>query len=162
MVRTDRLYAVAKNCQCCHTIASVALVNAGHKAGSEGFDLLGWTTGEVRHNFHQQQTVNADGPSLWAWRVNGNAKQRKRVMYLVGLLVDIEVSLNALASTKEGEGDYVDAFTDRLGEAMGILQEVLGEVFEDEIPEDLSMFGEEGELAEAIAELDARLVGRGG
>ncbi len=153
MVRAASLYNVAKNCQSCHTILDEELVNAGHKSSSSGFELVGWSTGEVRHNFHQNQADNSAGPSLWKWRNKGNAKNRKRVMFLVGKIVNIEIAVRGLSKIKDPDSDYAGAFMERTGESFGELVEMIGGVFEDEIPEDLAAFSEDSELAEKIGAL---------
>lgn len=153
MVRAASPYSIAKNCQSCHSVMDEALVDAGHKAGSEGFELVGWTNGEVRHNFHQDRSANAASPSLLKWRTGADAANRKRVMYLVGLIVDIETKLHALSKVKEGEGAFVESFQEGLGGSVEIIQEVFGEAFEDEVPEYLAALSEEGELTEQIVEL---------
>ena len=66
---------------------------------------------------------------------------------------DLEVSLQALASVKEEDSALAESFAEHVGGLVEVLQEVFGEVFEDEVPEDLSPLAEEGELAEAVAEL---------
>jgi hypothetical protein len=78
---------LAKNCYACHVVPQEDLVNkGGHRAGS-AFDLVSWSQGEVLHN-----TWYSKG------RENVPAKAaRKRMLYLVGLGVDLETALRAVA-----------------------------------------------------------------
>jgi hypothetical protein len=86
------LYLIARQCLACHTSPSERLVNVGgHKAGSEDFELVAWSQGRVRHNFvGTGGTVNA--PS---------AQNRLRLMFVVGVMADLEASLRATASASE-------------------------------------------------------------
>jgi Cytochrome c554 and c-prime len=82
------VYLIAKQCYNCHTVPSEKLVNVGfHKAGSKDFELVAWSQGMVRHNF-----LRTGGSS--------NAEStpaQLRVMYIVGLMTDLEYSLRATA-----------------------------------------------------------------
>ncbi len=86
MIRPSSFYRIAKNCLGCHVVPREELVNkGGHPAGS-AFDLVAWSQGEVRHNtWHSKgkQNVLANAP-------------RKRMLYLVGLGVELETSLRAV------------------------------------------------------------------
>lgn len=87
MIRPGALYKLAKNCYGCHVVPRERLVNiGGHPAGS-AFELVSWSQGEVRHN-------------LWYSNGRTNAKAsagRKRLMYVVGLAVELETALRAVA-----------------------------------------------------------------
>jgi nitrate/TMAO reductase-like tetraheme cytochrome c subunit len=86
MIRPSALYSLAKNCYSCHVVGREDLVNkGGHKAGS-AFDLVAWSQGEVRHN-------------TWTSKGKDNAlasTTRKRMLYLVGLGVELETALRAV------------------------------------------------------------------
>lgn len=86
MIRPRALYELAKNCFGCHVVPEEELVNkGGHKAGS-AFDLVAWSQGEVRHNtWHSKGKDN----------VAANA-QRKRMLYIFGLGVELETALRAI------------------------------------------------------------------
>ena len=90
MIRPNALYALAKNCYGCHVVPQEKLVNqGGHPAGSE-FELVSWSQGEVRHN-------------VWYSKGKSNKKasaNRKRMMYLVGLAVELETALRAVGVAK--------------------------------------------------------------
>jgi len=86
MIRPRSLYALAKNCYSCHVVPQEDLVNkGGHRAGS-AFDLVAWSQGEVRHN-----TWYSKGKD----NVPANAA-RKRLLYLIGLGVELETALRAV------------------------------------------------------------------
>jgi cytochrome c554/c'-like protein len=86
MIRPRSLYQLAKNCYSCHVVPQEDLVNkGGHKAGSS-FELVSWSQGEVRHNTWYskgKENVAADAA-------------RKRMLYLVGLGVELETGLRAI------------------------------------------------------------------
>lgn len=87
MIQTSNLYELAKNCYSCHVVPQEDLVNkGGHKAGSD-FELLSWSQGEVRHNTWYSKgkdNVAADAA-------------RKRMLYLVGLGVELETGIRSVA-----------------------------------------------------------------
>jgi hypothetical protein len=86
MIGPRSLYQLAKNCYSCHVVPQEELVNkGGHKAGS-AFELVSWSQGEVRHN-----TWYSKGKE----NVPANAA-RKRMLYLVGLGVELETALRAV------------------------------------------------------------------
>ena len=86
MIGPRLLYQLAKNCYSCHVVPQEDLVNkGGHKAGSS-FELVSWSQGEVRHNTWYskgKENVAADAA-------------RKRMLYLVGLGVELETGLRAI------------------------------------------------------------------
>ena len=85
------LYLIARSCLNCHTVPDEQLVNVGgHRAASPDFDLVAWSQGTIRHNFVRGNGTNA--PS---------APDRLRVMYVVGLMTDLEYSLRATAKATE-------------------------------------------------------------
>ncbi len=83
------LYLIARQCLSCHTTPNEELVNVGgHAAGSPEFELVSWSQGLVRHNF-----LRTGGTS------NAFATPAElRVMYVVGVLADLEASLRATAA----------------------------------------------------------------
>ncbi len=86
MIRPKALYKTAKTCLGCHLVPQEKLVNVGgHPAGSP-FELVAWSQGEVRHN-------------VWYSKGKSNniaKKARQRIMYLVGLAVELESALRAV------------------------------------------------------------------
>lgn len=92
MIRPHDMYRLAKNCYNCHTVPQEKLVNeGGHPAGST-FQLVSWSQGEIRHN-------------VWYTEGKSNPEaspERKRLMHVIGLAVELETSLRAVgeATTK--------------------------------------------------------------
>lgn len=86
MIRPRSFYLLAKNCYGCHVVPQEELVNkGGHKAGS-AFDLVSWSQGEVLHNtWHSKGRENVPASAA-----------RKRMLYLVGLGVELETALRAI------------------------------------------------------------------
>lgn len=86
MIRPASLYRLAKNCYGCHVVPHEELVNkGGHRAGS-AFELVSWSQGEVRHNtWHSKGKDNVAASA-----------ERRRMLYLVGLGVELETSLRAV------------------------------------------------------------------
>lgn len=88
MNNPSNLYLIARQCLDCHTTPDERLVEVGgHPAGSGDFELVSWSQGTVRHNFVRS------GGALNA----PSALPRVRVMYVVGLMTDLEYSLRAVA-----------------------------------------------------------------
>jgi len=103
MIRASDVYTIAKNCFNCHVVFNEALVNAGHPYSNK-IELVGWSSGEVRHNFQLDQTKNAEAPSAWMEYAGGSAKNRRRLKLVTGHLVDLEVNLRNLATVSDGKG----------------------------------------------------------
>jgi hypothetical protein len=92
MNNPHNVYLVAKQCYNCHTVPNEKLVNVGgHSAGSPNFELVAWSQGIVRHNFLRTGGA-ANGESTPA---------QLRVLYVVGVLADLEYSLRAAAVATE-------------------------------------------------------------
>jgi hypothetical protein len=92
MNNPHNIYLIARQCYDCHTVPNERLVNAGgHVAGSDTFELVAWSQGMVRHNF-----VRTGGTT------NGTLTPAElRVMYVVGVMADLEYSLRAVAAATE-------------------------------------------------------------
>ena len=88
MNNPSNLYLLARQCLACHTTPNEELVNVGgHQAGSPDFELVSWSQGMVRHNF-----LRTDG------KANAHSTpEQLRVMYVVGIMADLEASLRATA-----------------------------------------------------------------
>lgn len=87
MIRPGALYQLAKNCYSCHVVPQEDLVNVGgHTAGS-AFELVSWSQGEVRHNtWYSKGKENSVADAA-----------RKRMLYLVGLGVELETGIRAVS-----------------------------------------------------------------
>ena len=120
MIRPDQTYHVAENCYQCHTVPEEKLVNeAGHPAGSD-FELVAWLQGEVRHNYFITDGVeNREAPG------DLNEANHKRVLYVLGRMLDLEYGLQGLAKATV-EGEYLEAMKMRVMGAMEKLKEIQG------------------------------------
>ena len=92
MNNPHNIYLIARQCYDCHTVPNERLVNAGgHLAGSAEFELVAWSQGVVRHNF--LRTGGTANATL--------TPAELRVMFLVGVMTDLEYSLRAVAAATE-------------------------------------------------------------
>ena len=86
------VYLMAQSCLRCHTTADEQLVNVGgHSAGSLDFEFVSWSQGSIRHNF-----VRTDGQSNEVSDSN-----RIRVMFVAGMIAELESSLRATAAATQ-------------------------------------------------------------
>lgn len=122
MIRPNNLYDLAANCYGCHTVPNEKLVNVGgHTAGSK-FELVRWTQGEVRHN-------------VWYSDDNKEASlERRRMLYIVGKMLDYEYALRGVAKATEG-AEYAKAMAKRAQRALAFLKKI------DETVDDTQLSG---------------------
>ena len=117
---------LAAKCFQCHIVTDETLVNVGgHPTGSEFFELVSWLKGEVRHNFFESKG-KTNAPI---------SPERRRLLFLVGKVVEMEYSLRGLARAEE-KADYGKAMGRRCvatRDAIGEIVAALG----DETPEPL-------------------------
>ena len=92
MRNPDNVYLMAQSCYRCHTVQDEQLVNVGgHNAGSLDFEFVSWSQGLIRHNFVRSNgQVNDPSP-----------KTRIRVMFVAGMIADLEASLRATAKATQ-------------------------------------------------------------
>lgn len=92
MRNPTNIYSIARSCLQCHSVPNESLVNVGgHQAGSLDFELVSWSQGRNRHNFMRtNNTTNAE-----------NSPSRLRVMFVAGLMADLEFSTRATAKATE-------------------------------------------------------------
>jgi len=111
MIRPQNLYNLAANCYGCHTVPNEKLVNiGGHTAGSK-FELVRWSQGEVRHN-------------VWYSDDNTQASlERRRVLYIIGKMLDFEYALRGVAKATEG-AEYAKAMAKRAKRALAFLNKI--------------------------------------
>jgi hypothetical protein len=128
--RAGDIYLLAKSCFACHLVPDEEVAKTGHKTHSPSFEFMSWSLGEVRHNFHLNQQHNAEAPSLWAKETGTSAAQRRRVMYVVGQLVDIEMSLRSRAQATDPA--FAAAAAVRVASAHGQLTNMNGLLALDE------------------------------
>ncbi|MEM9365794.1 MAG: cytochrome c family protein [Planctomycetota bacterium] len=86
------VYLVAQSCLRCHTTADEQLVNVGgHSPGSLDFEFVSWSQGTIRHNF-----VRSDGESN-----DLSSLPRQRLMFVSGMIAELEAGLRATASATQ-------------------------------------------------------------
>lgn len=89
MIRPGDLYALTENCYQCHTVPNEELVNTGGHAAGSKFELVAWSQGEVRHN-------------VWYSKPNDEAAiERKRMMFIIGQMLDLEYALRGVAKATQ-------------------------------------------------------------
>ncbi len=92
MRNPHNVYLVAQSCLRCHTTGDEELVNVGgHSPGSLDFEFVSWSQGTERHNF-----VRTDGKTNQA-----SGPERLRVMFVSGMIAELEASLRATAKATE-------------------------------------------------------------
>ncbi len=120
MIRPDQPYLLTQNCFQCHTVPNEELVNkGGHTPGSD-FELVAWSSGEVRHNFQQTE----EKENRLAAR-DYDPANRKRLLYVMGQILDLEYALRGLAEATT-EGTYADAMKNRAMAAADKLKAIQG------------------------------------
>lgn len=154
MIHSEMIYEIAANCFSCHTVPNEELVNkGGHRAGSD-FNLVAWSQGEVRHNFLMSPHTNRPA-----------TPERKRIMYVVGAMVDLEFTVRNLASSKE-EGTFRTTMRERanalltqinaineaatIEELAGVINDV-PKTFDEGTTVDSALAKKIGEAARAVA-----------
>ena len=119
-ISTKNIYKLASNCLSCHTMPNEKLVNVGgHQAGSP-FELVSWSQGEVRHHF-KTGNVNTD-----------DTPERKRMLYLVGRIVDLEYSLRAVAQATEKD-TFAKTMAGRSKAAKAEIQKIIDVLPNDDV-----------------------------
>jgi hypothetical protein len=113
MNRPGNYYTLFKNCYECHTAPNEELVNkGGHSAGSD-FELVSWSSGEIRHTFDDDGKVNEVA-----------SPEKKRVLYILGKGLDMEAALEGLIEAKDTNGAYFQAMVKRFAKAFKGLKEI--------------------------------------
>jgi hypothetical protein len=92
MNNPHNIYLIARQCYDCHTVPNEKLVNVGgHRAGSQDFEFVAWSQGMVRHNFLRGGGTTYAAPN----------QEELRVMFVVGVMTDLEYSLRATAAATD-------------------------------------------------------------
>jgi hypothetical protein len=141
------LYLIARSCLACHTVREERLVNVGgHTAGSADFNLVAWSQGRVKHNFLSHGGRNAV-----------SSPQRLRVMYVVGLIAELEFSTRATGEATS-KAKYGLTVAQRAVAAALKLQEIQNTLHHPLLGQVLAAFAEaelrtnNGDALNAIAE----------
>lgn len=115
MIHPENIHLTSKACYECHVIDDEQLVNmAGHPALSDGFEILSWYSGEVKHNF-----LIDDGGVRKSHSKTTQAIPiaRERMLYLNGKLLHLSFTLKAIACSSDPpvdkEGDFIRLSTGR-------------------------------------------------
>jgi hypothetical protein len=120
-ISPDNIYALASNCFQCHTMPNEKLVNVGGHAAGSPLELVSWSQGEVRHHFLKDQKKNPEA-----------TQERKRMLYVVGRVVDLEYSLRALAKATE-KANFAVSMAKRVAAAKGEMKKIAAVVPKPEI-----------------------------
>lgn len=105
MIRPGNIHALASNCLSCHIVPQEALVNTGQHTPGSDFELVTYSQGEVRHNtYHSEDNRPA-------------SIEKQRLMLAVGVMVEAERALRALAEATNADGDYATSMQARLKHA---------------------------------------------
>ena len=130
MIMPDMIYDWANNCFTCHTVPEEKLVNeGGHTAGSK-FELVSWSQGEIRHNvWYTDGTSNPEA-----------TPEQKRMMAVVGQLLDLEHALRGVAKATV-RGDYAVAMAGRAKSAAKRIKKIGDAAPTDEIAAALAVAG---------------------
>lgn len=131
MRNPSNLYLVARSCLGCHTVPNEKLVNVGgHQAGSADFNFVAWSQGKVKHNF-----LSNGGKNL------PSSRERLRMMYLVGLVADLEFSTRATAAATQ-KSKFGLTVAKRAVDAALKIQSIQQELHHPLLDEVLSAFAE--------------------
>ena len=119
MINSEMTYQIAKNCFGCHTVPDEQVVNrGGHLPGSD-FELVSWSQGEVLHNFSSSEGA-PNAPTNRPASI-----EKRRLLFLTGIVVDLETSLRNISNVKEQGGKFHIAMVDRANAAAKKLDSVL-------------------------------------
>ncbi len=121
MLRPARTHLVADQCLACHLIDDEELLDAGHPTG-DGFELVAWSQGEMRHNFVRGD----DGTNALA------SAERQRELWVIGQLLELRHAVRAL-SRVSGPGAAAQAALERGERALARLQAAQAAVATDEV-----------------------------
>lgn len=121
-ISSENFYNLASNCFQCHTVPNEKLVNTGGHAAGSPLELVSWSQGEVRHHF-MSGNKNLE-----------NSPDRKRMLYVVGRVVDLEYSLRGLAKATE-KAAFGVAMAKRVAAAKENLKKIAEAVPKPEIQE---------------------------
>lgn len=120
MISSDMIYGIAKNCFGCHTVPNEKVVNVGgHPAGSEDFDLVAWSQGELLHNFATAEGTDKSGQNLPA------TIEKRRRLFITGKLVDLETTLINISQTQDQNGKYYAAMVERAAKVSAEIKNIV-------------------------------------
>ena len=162
-LRSVNSFQQAIACYQCHLVRHESLVNTGeHPSGSEVFEFVAWSMGEVRHNFHFDQNTNAIISTLWEdplWRpeqLRGKPEEHVRMMYVSGQLAKLVISLKNRALALE-EGNFASAMEVFIEEAQGELEAIVEEYNDQKSETEVGEEDDSGNLDSLQLAVDAAL-----
>lgn len=130
MIRPARLHSLVSRCHGCHVVTDERLVVDGGHPVPGPFDLVAATQGRIRHNFLRGgESVNDPA-----------SPQRRRVLHVLGGLLDAEATLRGLATATE-EGELAQALTQRLASVRAGLQSTRSAAAISEVDQALAALG---------------------
>lgn len=130
MRNTRELYAIASSCYGCHTVPNEELVNVGgHNTGSMDFELVAWSQGQVRHNFLRTGGTSNATSSI----------ERLRVMYVAGMMADLEYSTRAVAKATQ-KSNYGVTVANRAAQVAVKLFKVQQQINDENVQKALQAF----------------------
>lgn len=130
MRNPTNVFLVAQSCLRCHTTADEELVNVGgHSTGSLDFEFVSWSQGTIRHNF-----VRTEGKSN-----DQSGPARQRVMFVSGMIAELEASLRATALATQKQ-TYGLTAAKRAARAAARLKSVAAKVDEPRVDNILAIF----------------------
>jgi len=154
--RSADMYSVIRTCFDCHVEGDEELVNTGGHNNGDRFVYSIYALGEVRHNFHMDQTKNAEVSSIWLhpqFAAGGRtAAGRHRVMLILAQLADMDAALTKMMRVTDVDGDYYEMLADRFIAAYEYLFEDIVEILEDDDIES-PLIEEAAELLEPVYEI---------
>ncbi len=106
------LYDLASSCYPCHSIANEELVDQGGHPPGVGFELLSWSQGGMLHNFKKSGERLENRPAT---------RTRKRTLFILGKLLDLEHDLRAIARATQ-DGESFQARKKHLSETCSLLE----------------------------------------
>lgn len=130
MRNPHNVYQMAQSCYRCHTVQDESLVNVGgHHPGSMDFEMVSWSQGMVRHNF-----VGSSGAANEL-----SSPERLRVIFVAGMIADLEASLRAVALATENNTYGVNA-AKRAARAAARLQSIAAKIDSDLVDQVIARF----------------------
>ncbi len=152
MINAGMLYELGVRCFSCHVPGDEQLVNQGGHGIRNDFELVSWSQGEVRHSF-----VSSEGAPSGATN-RPSTKEHRRRLYVVGVMVDLEMSFRRLLEVKELNGKYHRLLVERVNSARKSAEAILRSASLPGLSDVLSCFPESVTMT-GLPSADGRLSG---
>jgi len=151
MIDSARTFDLAERCFSCHVVADGTLIEKGGHPTGQGFELLSWSQGEVRHSY-----LSSGKDPMDAMNVAASPEHRRR-LYVLGVALEIEHTLRGLAGMGDTSTAAGSAIRQRLGEARRKAQAILERVEIAELREIVEATPVKDDPAGSSPELFARV-----